>query len=145
MIEEEERDGNGVMRQSDFSQRAGKTESVQETKAKGNEPWPTRGERGYSAPCNNNLDSDQHNAERDGSLHRRAWHVDEAERRCCESDAVRNGEGRHGKGDLSPRPNQNHQGQYEQKMVVSEQDMLDSKAQICGGDLPSAWRTLNDE
>src|SRR6476661_6595818 len=30
-------------------------------------------------------------------------------------------------------------------MIISEQDVLDSKAHICGGDLPSAWRGLNDE
>jgi hypothetical protein len=63
------------MRQSDFSQRASKTEAMQKAEAESDEPRPARRERRHPAPGVRDLDGDQHDAERDGGLDRRARYV----------------------------------------------------------------------
>ena len=38
-VEEEQRERDGVLRETDFAQRAGEAESVQQAEYEGNDPW----------------------------------------------------------------------------------------------------------
>ena len=126
-----------MMRQSHFSQGAGKAEAVQKAKAESDKPRPSRRQRRPPAPCIHDLYRDQHDAECNSSLDGRPRHVHEAERRRRQRDAVRNRERRHGERDAPPVPDQDHQRQDEQQIIESEYDVFDSKAQIRRCDFPS--------
>jgi hypothetical protein len=99
---------------------------VQKPEAEGNQPRQTRGQTWLSATCIQDLDGDQHDAQRDGRLHGRTRHVHETQRRSGKRNAVRNGEGRHGDGDALPASNENHQRQYKQQVVEAEKNVFDA-------------------
>ena len=132
-VKEPQRDRDGMIWQPRFSQGVSKAKPVQETEAESDKPRPTARQRRCAASRCHDLDGNEHDAERDGSLDQRTSDVDQPQRRRCKCDAVRDSERCHRKGDPSPIPYQDYQGEDEKEMIEPEQDMFDPKPQLCRG------------
>jgi hypothetical protein len=135
----------GMLRQSHLGQGTGKAKAVQKTEAEGNEPRQARGQTWHTTPCIQDLDRNQHDAERYGGFHRRTRHVDQAQCLRRKRNAMRDGERGHSDRDATPLANQYHERQYKQKMIKAEQDVLDAKPQISRSDFSCARRGLDHE
>jgi len=134
-----------MLGQSNLSQRSGKAKTMQQTKAEGHEPRQPPRKTWFSLPCIQNLDGNQHDAERYGCFYGRARDIHKTERCGREGDAVCNRKCRHGDSDTPPVSHKNHQRQDKKQVVEAEQDMFDTKAEISRGDFSRARRGLNDE
>ena len=98
-----------------------------------------------AAPGHRDLPGQEHDAERDGGLDRRASQGKPAERRRCQGDAVRNGKRRDGEHDALTAPHQEQQGEHEQQVIEAEQDVLDAEHRVGPHHLEGAGTGRDDE
>ena len=134
-IEREQRKRNVSLGQADFSQRTGEAKSMQQAKRERDQPGPLRGQARLSPVGSNDLAGQQENTQRNRCFDRRSGCVHNPKCGKAQGDRMCNGKG----GDRDQkRPAATHdqdQGQYEQQMVVAQQDVLHTVHQIGGGDL----------
>ncbi len=143
--EEQQRGRNMSGRQSGFAQSAGKTEAVHQPEGERHEPRCARGDAFETAVHANNLRRDKDNAQRDDGLDGRLRHMDQAERRGRERQAVRDREGGDGLHQPPAAARDDEQREDEQQMVDARQDVLDAEHSISAGDLQRTRRGFHDE
>ena len=130
-IEGQQRQWHIGLRQADFLERTGEAEAVQQTEGKSHQPRiALRHARRPGASGAREFTCDEGDAQRDRRLDRRLRQAEITERCACERDAVGDSE----RGDrLQSSPavaDEQHQRQYEQQVVETEQDMFDAEHEI---------------
>ena len=78
-VEEEEREGNGGLREADLGERAGKSEAVEEAEGKCDDPGIALGDAGASHPAVQDLCCDEDDTESDDGLDGGSGDLDESE------------------------------------------------------------------
>src|SRR3979490_2862764 len=113
------------MRQSYLGQSSGKAEAVQQAEAKCDEPWPSRRKGWSSAPVIDDLDGNQHDAQRNRGLNRRPGYGYETE--CCgrKREAVRQSKCGYRNQYAAPVADQDHEREYKQQVIEAEENVFD--------------------
>src|SRR4051812_27710286 len=101
-VEEQQRNRDRRLRQADFRERAGETESVHRPERERHHPRPACGDPGPATVHLDDLARDKENAQRDAGLDRWLRDVDPAEGGGRQRQAVRRGKRRHRDDDAAP-------------------------------------------
>src|SRR5437667_11215041 len=126
-IEKEQSGGNVILRQADFTERAGKTEAVQQAKGERHDPWRARRDSFPSLSPPNNFKGHENDGKGNRGFDRLRWNVHESKRGQRQRDAVRNSESRHCLEQSHSPVGDNEQSQNKKEMIDAEPDVLSSE------------------
>ncbi len=134
-VEEQQRQRNLGRGQTDLAERARKAQAVQQAEGEGDQPGEPVGEAEPTVAAAQDLGAEEDDAERDQRIDRPRRHVEHAEGRERERQAVGDREGGHGLDQHPGPPDDQEQPEHEQQVVDPEQDVLDAERQValCGG------------
>ena len=122
------------LRQAGFAQPARKAQAMHQPEGEGDHPRRARGDSLDATTHVNDLRRDEDDAQRDDRLDRLLRHMDEAERRRRERDAVRDRERGDGLDQFPAAARDDQQRQHEQQMIDAAEDVLDAEHQVGADD-----------
>ena len=106
---------------------------MDQTEPERHHPGETDGEAALPPPGANHLNTHEQNRQGDGRIERRRRDAHHSDRRHGQRDAVGNREGRDRFEERPSIPDDQQQGQNEEQVIHTEQDVLDAQAQIGEG------------
>src|SRR5688572_19075131 len=126
-IEEQQRNRDRRLRQADFRERTGETESVHQSERERHNPRPACGDPGPATVHLDDLARDKENAQRDARLDRWLRDVHPAEGCRRQRQAVGRGKRRHRDDDSAPASDEDQHPEDVQQVVEPGQDVLDAE------------------
>ncbi len=132
-VEQQQRQQQLAAGQAQISETARVAEAVDQTEPERHHPGTTDGEAALPPPRADHLNTHEQNRQGDGGIERRRGDAHHPNRRHRQRDAVGHCERRDRFEQRPAIPDDQQQGQHEEQVIHTEQDVLDAQAQIGEG------------
>ena len=122
-----------ILRQANFAQRPGKSESVEQAECESYDPWSARSDAMSPFPQTNYFEGHENDRKGNRGFNRPRWNVNETKGSERESNTVRNRKGSNCFQQLRGPVGDNQQSQDKKKMIDAKGNVLDPEQCVTAG------------